>query len=74
MAFTERKVKQVKARLIAGKVMEVLDRKGLLVKINHKGLEDWNGKKVMVNELTGLSLEEQELLEQELLEQINLTI
>lgn len=74
MSFTQSKLKQIKSRLVAGKIMDILSHKGLLFKIEHKGLQDWNGKRVMVNKLTGLTLEEQELLEQELLEQINLTL
>ena len=74
MRPTGTRLKQVKSRLIAGKIMETLDRKGLLSKTEHLGMENWNGKNVMVNKLTALTLEEQEELEREINEQVNLII
>ena len=74
MRTTGTRIKQVKSRLIAGKIMEMLDRKGLLSKIEHLGMQNWNGKNVMLNRLTALTLEEQEELEREINEQVNLII
>ena len=74
MRTTGTRLKQVKSRLIAGKIMEILDRKSLLSKTEHLGMENWNGKNVMVNKLTAFTLEEQEELEREINEQVNLII
>lgn len=74
MRTTGTRIKQVKSRLIAGKIMEILDRKGLLSKVEYLGLENWNGKNVMVNKLTALTPEEQEELEREINEQVNLIV
>ena len=74
MKLTGTKLKQVKSRLISGRIMEMLDKKGLLAKVEHCGMENWNGKQVMVNKLTALTLEEQEQLEQEINEQVNLLV
>jgi hypothetical protein len=72
--MTGTKIKQIKSRLIAGKIMEMLDKKGMLNRVEHIGMENWNGKNVMVNKLTGMTPEEQEQLEQEINEQVNLVI
>ena len=74
MRFTQNRIRQVKSRLITGKIIDILSRRGLLFKIEHLGMEDWNGKMVMVNKITSLTLEEQEALEQEINEQVNLMI
>lgn len=74
MAIAGTKLKQVKSRLIAGKIMEMLDKKGMLNRVEHIGMENWNGKKVMVNKITGMTPEEQEKLEQEVNEQVNMII
>ena len=72
--MTGTKIKQIKSRLVAGKIMEMLDKKGMLNRVEHIGMENWNGKNVMVNKLTGMTPEEQEQLEQEINEQVNLVI
>lgn len=74
MALTQKKVKEVRSRLIAGKVVEILENNDLLNKAKNLGLKDWNGKKVMLQKLTPLSIEELEDLEQEITEQVNLII
>ena len=74
MAFTKTKLNEIKSRLVAGKVMEILDKKDLLSRVEHLGMKEWNGKQVMVNKLTALTLKEQEELEKEITEQIDIII
>jgi hypothetical protein len=74
MKLTGTKLKQVKSRLITGKIMDLLDRKGLLSKIEHLGMKNWNGKQVMVNQLTALTMDEQTELEKEINEQVDMMI
>jgi hypothetical protein len=70
MAWTQSKIKQVRSRLLAGRIIDILGKRDLLRKVIHIGREDWNGKKVMVNKLTELSPEEQAELEEEIADQI----
>lgn len=71
MALTGTKLKQIKARLIAGKVIDLLEKHDMLNKRIDVGLREWDGKKVMVSKITGIEIEEQEELEQEIIEQVN---
>lgn len=72
--LNQKRIKQAKGRLISGKIMDLLDKRGLLNKVEHLGLKDWNGKQVMTNQLVGLSLEEQEELEKQINELVDLTL
>ena len=49
---------QARSRLIAGKALDIFSCHGLLQKIENQGMEDWNGKKVMVNSVRSLTIEE----------------
>lgn len=72
MSWTQSKIKQVKSRLLAGKIMELLGKEDMLYKNIGTRIAVLDEVKTRLIEIEALNLEEQEALEEAILEQIRL--
>ena len=72
MSWTQSKVKQVKSRLLAGKIIELLGKEDVLYKNIGTYIAILDGVKTRLTDIEPLNPEEHEALEQEILEQIRL--
>ncbi len=74
MAFTVKRVKEIKSRILAGHIMEVLAKNEVLYTRLGSRKAELDGKDCQLVEIGEMTLEEQENLEKQITDQIELNI